>query len=75
MVTASPIMANHEAFINTDLSEFAGKWIAIVDSKVVASSDSPKEVMEKAANEYPGKKPLIARAPTKHLLILAAGKK
>jgi len=28
---------NYEFYINADLSEYAGKWIAIVDGKVVAS--------------------------------------
>ena len=58
-----------------DLSQYEGQWIAIVDKLIVATGASVKEVFEKARKDYPDKRPLIARAPTKRLLILAAGKK
>ncbi|NPA75080.1 MAG: succinyl-CoA synthetase subunit alpha, partial [Euryarchaeota archaeon] len=46
---------NYEFYINADLSEYAGKWIAIVDGKVVASGDRADEVIDKARKEYPDK--------------------
>jgi len=75
VTTASMLMDNHETFLNTDLSQYEGQWIAIVDKLIVATGASVKEVFEKARKDYPDKRPLIARAPTKRLLILAAGKK
>ena len=65
-------MKNHEAFLNTDLSELAGKWVAIVDGKVVEHGDNLKLILESVEKKSPGKKPLIAKAPTKRLLILSA---
>ena len=38
--------ANYEWFLKKDLSNYAGKWLAIVDKKVVASGDEAKEVNE-----------------------------
>ncbi len=61
---------NYEFYINTDLSEYAGKWIAIVDGKVVASGDRADEVIDKVRKEYPDKKFLISKVPEPGMLIL-----
>ena len=61
---------NYEFYINADLSEYAGKWIAIVDGKVVASGDRADEVIEKVRREYPNKKFLLSKVPEPGMLIL-----
>ena len=61
---------NYEFYINADLSEYAGKWIAIVDGKVVASGDRADEVIDKVRREYPNKKFLISKVPEPGMLIL-----
>ncbi len=61
---------NYEFYINADLSEYAGKWIAIVDGKVVASGDRADEVMEKAEKMYPDKEITLAKVPTDDILVL-----
>ena len=61
---------NYEFYINADLSEYAGKWIAIVDGKVVASGDRADEVIDKVREEYPNKKFLISKVPEPGMLIL-----
>ena len=61
---------NYEFYINADLSEYAGKWIAIVDGKVVASGDRADEVIDKVRKEYPNKKFLISKVPEPGMLIL-----
>ena len=61
---------NYEFYINADLSEYAGKWIAIVDGKVVASGDRADEVIEKVRKEYPNKKFLLSKVPEPGMLIL-----
>ena len=53
----------------------AGKWVAIIDGKVVESGDNLKVLLENAEKNSPGKKPLVAKAPTKRILILSAHKK
>jgi hypothetical protein len=61
---------NYEFYINADLSEYAGKWIAIVDGKVVASGDRADEVGMKAEKQYPTKKIALAKVPEANTLIL-----
>jgi len=74
-MSSAELMKNHEAFLNADLSEMAGKWVAIIDGKVVESGDNLKVLLENAEKNSPGKKPLVAKAPTKRILILSAHKK
>ena len=64
-------MANKEFefYVKADLRKYQGKYVAIVDDKVVASGDNAKEVLEEAKRKYPGKKPLLAKIPTEDTLI------
>ena len=61
---------NYEFYINADLSEYAGKWIAIVDGKVVASGDRADKVYDEAKKKYPDEEIDLAKVPTDDLLIL-----
>ena len=61
---------NYEFYINADLSEYAGKWIAIVDGQIVAVGDRADEVGREAERKYPGKKIALAKIPTGDTLIL-----
>ena len=61
---------NYEFYINADLSEYAGKWIAIVDGKVVASGDRADMVYDEAKRKYPEKEVMLAKVPTADTLIL-----
>ncbi len=61
---------NYEFYINADLSEYAGKWIAIVDGKVVASGDNPEEVYTGALKTAGDKEISLAFVPSDELLIL-----
>ena len=58
-----------EFYVKTDLSKYAGKYIAIVGDKVVASGDNAKEVIEEAKKKT-GKNPTIAKIPKEEALIL-----
>lgn len=59
-----------EFYVKTDLSKYSGKYVAIVDDKVVASGENAKEVLELALKRFPNKKPLLAKIPTQDTLIL-----
>ncbi|MCD6369928.1 MAG: succinyl-CoA synthetase subunit alpha [Thermoplasmata archaeon] len=61
---------NYEFYINADLSEYAGKWIAIVDGKVVASGERADVVYDQAKKIYPDKEVMLAKVPTEDTLIL-----
>ncbi len=59
-----------EFYVKTDLSKYSGKYVAIVDDKVIASGENAKEVLELALKIFPNKKPLLAKIPTQDTLIL-----
>lgn len=61
---------NYEFYINADLSEYAGKWIAIVDGKVAASGERADVVYDQAKKIYPDKEVMLAKVPTEDTLIL-----
>ncbi len=61
---------NYEFYINADLSEYAGKWIAIVDGKVVASGDDPEYVYMSAEKVARGREISLAYVPRDELLVL-----
>lgn len=61
---------NYEWYVRTDLRKYAGKWVAIVDQKLVASGENAKKVYEEAKEKYPRKKPSLAKVPTPDTLIL-----
>ncbi len=56
-------MDNFEFFVKSDLSGFVGKWVAILNEKVVASGENFKEVAEKVDKEFPNQKPLLTKVP------------
>ncbi|MEK6859727.1 MAG: DUF5678 domain-containing protein [Nanoarchaeota archaeon] len=60
---------NYELFLETDVSEYIGEWIAICDGKIISHGKKVKEVLAEANNKCPGKKPLIARIPEKETMI------
>jgi len=61
---------SYEFYINNDLSEYSGKWVAIVDEQVVASGDNAKTVLEEAQKKFPDRMPLLAKIPKQEVLIL-----
>jgi len=70
MADMAKVDKNYEFYINADLSEYAGKWIAIVDGKVVASGDRADEVGKEAEKKYPDKTITLAKVPSDDILIL-----
>ncbi len=61
---------NFDFYCSLDLSRYSGKWIAILDQKIIAVGDSFKDVFEKAKMDYPSKRPLFDHVsdPTHHFL-------
>lgn len=60
-----------EFYLKADLHKYEGKYIAIVDEKVVASGDNAKEVFEEAKRKT-GKTPTLAKVPTEDTFIFLA---
>ncbi len=51
-----------EFYVKADLSKYEGKYIAIVDDKVVASGDNAKDVWNEAKKKT-GRIPTLAKVP------------
>lgn len=56
---------NYEWFLEKDLSEYAGKWIAIVDRRVVASGKDVNKIFKEVKTKFPNKRPLITKIRNK----------
>ncbi|MCX6778366.1 MAG: DUF5678 domain-containing protein [Candidatus Micrarchaeota archaeon] len=52
---------NFEFYLSLDLEKYAGKWIAILDNKVIAIGEDFREVFNKTKKDYPNKMPLFDR--------------
>ena len=63
--------SNFESLSEEDFSRYAGKWIAIVNSKVIASGLIFKEVYESAKKSHPKERALIGKVPENHLVALS----
>jgi len=59
-------------FASADLDKYAGKYIAIIGKKIVASGNNAKDVWNDAKAAYPDKTPTLAKIPKEELLILGA---
>jgi len=53
-----------------DLGKYVGKWIAVVDGKIVSTADSGKEVLKESRDKCPERAPLILKVPTHSVMLL-----
>ena len=63
---------NYEWYLEQDLSQYDGQWVAIVDKKIVAVGKHSDKVINKASKKYPGKIPLVTKVRAR-LSILKSG--
>jgi len=47
----------------SDMSEYSGKWVAILGKEVIASGDDLKKVYTEAKKKSGNREPLFARIP------------
>lgn len=64
---------NYLWYVKADVSKYKGKWIAIVNQKVVAVGARAKDVVEEAEKKYPTEQLCLAKVPTEETLILFYG--
>jgi hypothetical protein len=57
-------------YITHELTEYAGKWVAIVEDEVIASGDNARLVLEQAREKRPGVEPALAKVPKGEILVL-----
>jgi hypothetical protein len=56
--------ASYEWYIRQDLSKYAGRWVSIVDKKIVAAGTDLKQVLEETKMKT-SRRPLLARISNK----------
>ncbi|MEW6687267.1 MAG: DUF5678 domain-containing protein [Candidatus Edwardsbacteria bacterium] len=57
-------------FIKTDFSQYAGKWIALVNEEVAAVGDNAKAVLKEAKKKFPHSLPALVKVPKAELMVL-----
>lgn len=58
---------NYEWFIKNNFDEYANKWIAIDNNKVLESDAKLEVLLKKVKDKYPRAKPLIGKITNKLL--------
>ncbi|MBS3132397.1 succinyl-CoA synthetase subunit alpha [Candidatus Woesearchaeota archaeon] len=53
--------SDYERLIKMDLSQYAGKWVAVCDSKIVAANSSIKQLIKESEAKCGKKKPVITK--------------
>lgn len=61
---------NYRSFLNLSVKEYPNKWVALVDGQVVAVKKTFKEVYTETKEKFPKQRPLIAKIPSKKVMIL-----
>jgi hypothetical protein len=72
-MTEKEVSKNYEFYINSDLNEYAGKWIAIIDEKIVVIGDRADDVIREVKEKCPDTKFLLSKVPEPGLLVLSDG--
>jgi hypothetical protein len=60
---------NYDFFIETNLQEYEGEWVAICENKIVAHGKDIRRVFEDARKICPNSKPLLSKIPSKATMI------
>jgi hypothetical protein len=53
-----------------NLGKYVGKWIAVVDDKIVSIGTAGREVLSEARSKYPDRTPLILKVPSQTVMLL-----
>ncbi|MFQ5531511.1 MAG: DUF5678 domain-containing protein [Candidatus Nanoarchaeia archaeon] len=57
------IISDFEALSEEEMTKYAGKWIAVLDGKVIKHEKSFKKLYEFIKKNHPGEKPLMGKLP------------
>lgn len=53
--------SDYEYLTNLDLSKYSGKWVAIYNSKIVASSENIQDLIKESKAKCGAKKPVVTK--------------
>ena len=59
----------YEFYLKADVSRYAGEWLAIVGTEIVAHGKTVKEALAEAERKYPKEKILMAWAPSNETML------
>ena len=65
--------ATYEQFLERDLHEYAGKWVAMLNSKVIASGKDVNKVIDEFKRKYPKKTPFVTKVRMKLSVLSQSG--
>lgn len=60
---------NYEYYVEADVGNYIGEWVAVAEDNVIAHGKNVKLVAEQAKALCQGKKFLLARVPDKEAMI------
>jgi len=60
---------DYEWYLTANLDKYVGKWIVIVNKKVIESGSNIKEMLESARKKHPEARPLLVKVPEKILRV------
>lgn len=69
-MTKAKKLSNYEYFLKLNTTSFKGKWIAIAENKVVATSPQANEAFKIAKKKYPKSNISLAKVPQEETLVL-----
>ena len=64
------IMESYNFIVDNPLSEYEGKWVAVVGREVVAADKNAKKAYSAAKRKYPHEEPLLDKVFDKRVLIV-----
>ncbi|MFC1769361.1 DUF5678 domain-containing protein [Nanoarchaeota archaeon] len=56
---------NYEWYLENDFSKYSGKWLAIIDKKVVGVNKDVEKLVYEVKDKYPKRRPLISKVRSK----------
>ena len=61
---------NFAAFSKLDKTPYRGKYVVMIDGKMVGKGSDIESMLAKTRKKYPGKTPLVAKIPREEVMIL-----
>ena len=63
---------NYKWYLEHDLDEYAGKWVAIADEKVIAANEDPDELVKEVQKKYKISDIFLTHIPGKGVALVYA---
>ncbi|PKP58705.1 MAG: hypothetical protein CVT88_02245 [Candidatus Altiarchaeales archaeon HGW-Altiarchaeales-1] len=61
---------NFNAFLALEKSKYKGKYVIMIDEKVVEKGEDIENMLHRIREKYPDKIPLVAKIPKEEVMVL-----